>query len=92
MNVTTTIHPRHASRLARVQREHAVIESRFAPSARELFGPLRDRMLASRPVVGTRIFVPAGARPDKKGVLRTESAPIFGKPTFRNVIVEGVHL
>lgn len=33
------------------ERERASIEARFAPSARELFPVLRERLLASRPVI-----------------------------------------
>lgn len=47
-----------------------------APSARELFPLLRARLLASRPYIGQREN-PAG-----------DITPIYGAPTFRNVIDE----
>lgn len=81
--MTTTIHPRHTTR--RNAAEHARIAKRYKPSARELFAPLRDRLLASRPIVGDMRPVPGA-----DGV-RTPLRPIYGAPTFRNVVVEGAH-
>lgn len=67
-------------------RERVAIESRLRPSARDLFGPLVERLAASRPVIGERVIVPRNARPDAKGVIRTSTVPIYGAPTFRNRI------
>jgi hypothetical protein len=54
------------------RRERQVIELRYAPSAREMFEDLIVRLQGSRPVLG-----------------HTRSgAPVFGAPTFRNVIDE----
>ncbi|WP_336642293.1 hypothetical protein [Microbacterium sp. MMO-56] len=69
------------------------VESKLRPSARDLAGPLVERMLASRPVIGTRVTVPPGAKPDSKGVIRTSTVPIYGAPEFRNVInTKGEHV
>lgn len=64
--------------------ERLRIESKLRPSARDLAGPLVERMLASRPVIGERVIVPGDARPDSKGVIRTSTVAIYGAPTFRN--------
>lgn len=66
---------RHYAAPAPVVRERQRIEGRLRPSARDMFPGLRDRLLASRPIVG-----------------EIDGAPIFGKPTFRNVIEGGVHV
>lgn len=54
------------------RRERQIIELRYEPSARERFDDLVARLQASRPILG-----------------HTRSgAPVFGAPTFRNVIDE----
>lgn len=53
---------------------------------------LSERVHRSRPIIGERVVIPHGAQPDSKGVIRTSTVPIFGKPTFRNVIEGGEHL
>ena len=80
--MSTTIHPRHTTR--RTVAEHSRIAARFRPSARELFGPLRDRLLASRKIVGDMPPIPSA-----DGV-SAPLRPIYGPPSFRNVVVEGV--
>jgi hypothetical protein len=50
-----------------------VIERDYLPSARDLFPVLRERLLASRPVIG---------------VGWPNADPIYGSPTFRNRIDE----
>jgi hypothetical protein len=67
------------------------------PSARELFPILRERLLASRPVIGFkyRIF-PGGpwktVELSEKGITSVQrkggAELIYGKPTFRNVLDE----
>lgn len=59
------------------------IEAQYAPSARELFPALRLRLLSSRPIVGDM--------PPVRGAdgITTPLRPIYGKPTFRNVIEDG---
>lgn len=56
------------------------------PSAREWFKLLRPRLLQSRPVVDTtrEVFHADGSH--------TGGKPIYGKPTFRNVIEKGKHV
>lgn len=67
--------PKAARRRANAER--ARIEGRYGPSARELFPVLRERLLASRPVLGTD---------------RARNQ-VYGAPTFRNVINErGEHV
>lgn len=61
------------------------------PSAREWFPYLRQRLLDSRPIIGERVVIPRDAKPDSKGVIRTSTVPIYGKPTFRNILVDGIH-
>lgn len=60
-------------------------------SARELFPILREKLLASRPEVGINR---GPYRRDKTGRKRYfhKPTPVFGKPTFRNVIENGVHV
>lgn len=58
---------------------------RYAPSARELFPTLRDRLLASRPVIGTKATFPKVGRAQGRGLI-AKTEPIYGSPTFRNVI------
>lgn len=73
--------------------ERLRVESRLRPSARDLFPHLRERLLASRPVIGSRVIVPRGATPDRKGVIKTTTEPIYGAPTFRNRINDkGEHI
>jgi len=73
-------------------RERQRIELRYAQDARALFPELRDRLLASRPVIGTKAKIPTtGGRRGR--VLVADTEPIYGKPTFRNRIDEnGVHV
>lgn len=60
------------------------------PSARELFPVLRERLLASRPVLEpsrTVVFehvLPGGGSWRQKQTI----PPVYGEPTFRNVIDE----
>lgn len=66
-------------------REGARIALAYEPSARELFPELRERLHASRPVIGQN----RGAyRRDRSGRKRYLNAPtpIYGRPTFRNVM------
>jgi hypothetical protein len=70
---------RHTAAPAPLVRERQRIESKLRPSARELFATLHERRLASRPVIG---WVDEG-KPSAKA--------IYGPPTFRNVIENGVH-
>lgn len=64
----------------RLRRAEATKASRrtAAPSAREMFPLLRARLLASRPVIGWT---------DETDPERA-AQPIYGAPTFRNVIDE----
>lgn len=60
-------------------------------SARELFPILNQKRLDSRPVIGKD----RGAfKLDKTGRKRYlgEPTPIYGEPTFRNVIEQGRHV
>lgn len=82
--MSTLVHPRHTNR--RNAAEHTRIAKRYLPSARELFGPLRDRLLASRKIIGDMPPVPGAD--GVKAPLR----PIYGAPSYRNVVVEGVLL
>ncbi len=84
---TTTIRPRHTH--IRNAAEHRQIAARYKPSARELFPILRDRLLASRPVIGERKTVIGR---DSAGRRKFRRTPIYGTPTFRNALVEGEHL
>jgi hypothetical protein len=65
-------------RKGQVRREREMIALRYAPSARELFAELRPVLLASRPVLS---WIDEG-KPGERVV--------YGRPTFRNVIVDGV--
>ncbi len=60
-------------------------------SARELFPVLNRKRLDSRPVIGQDR---GPFKLDKTGRKRYlgKPTPIFGAPTFRNVIVEGRHI
>lgn len=64
-----------------VERER--IERKLRPSARDLFPTLRERLLTSRPIIGDR-----KPRRGADGV-STPLEPVYGAPTFRNVLVEG---
>lgn len=75
-----------------IVQERLRIERAYEPSARDLAPALVKRMLDSRPVVGERVIIPRGAKPDKKGVIRTTTEPIYGPSKFRNVIVDGRHV
>lgn len=72
--------------------ERERIEGRLLPSAREWFAVLRERLLASRPVIKPE----HAERPGTGG--RAFDNPrivpaVYGKPTFRNVINEkGEHV
>lgn len=70
--------------------ERLRIESRLRPSARVLFPHLRERLLASRPVLGWDVNGKRQARAPRPGVKAT---PIYGAPTFRNRIdSKGEHI
>lgn len=78
---TAGLHPR-LTLDSRMARERNAIASRYRPSARERFAELRERLLASRPIIGDQ-----KPRPGADGIASTR-LPIYGKPTFRNVIDE----
>lgn len=81
--MTTLIHPKHTTPRNAV--EHTRIARRYRPSARELFPELRERLLSSRLIIGDMRPIPGA-----DGV-KTPLRPIYGKPTFRNVIEDGEH-
>jgi hypothetical protein len=67
------------------------------PSARELFPVLRDRLLASRPVIGFRYRIfPGGpwktVELSEKGITSVQrkggAELLYGRPTFRNALNE----
>lgn len=62
------------------------------PSARELFPVLRDRLLASRPVVGHTPEVWHAPKVPNGQHTKTGGRPIYGKPTFQNRIDEDGNL
>lgn len=69
------LHVRHR-RDARLIRERSMIASRYRASARDLFPALRERLLASRPLVA---LIDEGYPEERR---------VYGPPTFRNVIDE----
>lgn len=71
---------------AEIANERRAIEQAYEPDAREWFRYLRERLLASRPVIGTRATFPRGPRP-ANGALRAVTEPIYGRPTFQNRLV-----
>lgn len=79
------LHPRHV-RDARQLRERRAIASRYRASARDLFPDLRTRLLASRPIIGDQ-----KPRRGADGI-SSPLLPVYGKPTFRNVIENGQHV
>lgn len=72
-------------RKGQARRERELIEMRYEPSARDLFPAMRDRLLASRPVIGTRATFPKVGRTQGRGIV-AKTEPIYGPPAFRNVI------
>lgn len=81
VNPVPELHPRLLQvRDRRTVAERLRMVGRAKPSARDLFPPLRERLLASRPVLA---FIDEGTPSQRV---------IFGEPTFRNVIVNGEHL
>lgn len=73
------LHPRHLRDGARMIHERNVLVSKYRASARDWFPVLRDRLLASRPVLGYNV--------GNRGL------EAYGPPTFRNVIDEnGRHI
>lgn len=76
--MSTLIHPKHTH--TRNAAEHARIEKKFQPSAREVFAALRDRLLASRPIIGDMKPIPGADG------ITSPLRPIYGPPTFRNSI------
>lgn len=84
------------SRLSKVQKQEArEIEQRrrrHAPSARQLFPVLRERLLDSRQEFREMELVPIVSRSGKKS-FREVPRITFGAPTFRNKINErGEHV
>lgn len=78
---------RHFAAPLPVVRERLAREDRLRSSARDLFPALCERLLASRPIIGDQ-----KPRPGADGITSTR-LPIYGKPTFRNVIDEnGKHV
>lgn len=61
-------------------------------SARDLFQILNDKRLASRPVVGQDRGPYKLDKTGRKRYFNKTSTPIYGEPTFRNVIFEGRHI
>lgn len=80
-----TIAPTRSERKA-AARFAAEQQMRLKPSARDLHRFLLPQLRRSRPVVGT---TPETFHADGT---RTGGAPIYGRPTFRNVIVNGEHV
>lgn len=80
------MHVRHYAAPRPVVVERQRIEGRLRPSARDLFPMLRERLLASRPIVGDM-------RPIKgaDGV-NTPLRPVYGAPRFRNRLDENGRL
>lgn len=75
------LHPRHLqARDRRVVGERIRIAGQVRASARDLFPYLRDRLLASRPLLEV---VDEGYPEERR---------VYGKPTFRNVIENGRHV
>ncbi|WP_439593917.1 hypothetical protein [Microbacterium sp.] len=74
----------YESRARRATKPQAPLTGRM--SAREWFAYLRPVLLASRPIVGERTLLHVR---DSKG--RPKVEPIYGPPTFRNVIDEDGH-
>lgn len=62
----------------------------LAPSARELFPYLRDRLLSSRPLIAAERKVehrpPRGKVHPHRGYNVQTIPAVFGRPTFRNVL------
>lgn len=84
---STELHPRHTMiGDRRVLGERLRIASRVRPSAREQFADLRVRLLASRSIIGDQ-----KARRGADGIT-SPRLPLYGKPTFRNVIENGRHV
>lgn len=73
---------RHYAAPKPLVREREAREARLRPSARELFAVLRERLLASRPIIGYQKPLPGAY-----GIASTR-LPIYGRPTFRNAIDE----
>lgn len=66
---------------------------RFATmSARELFPILNAKRLASRPVVGQDRGPFKIDKTGRKRYLNKQATPVFGEPTFRNIIEKGRHI
>lgn len=81
---------RHYAAAPPVVVERMRAEARLLPSARDLFPQLRERVLASRPVLGWDVNGKRQARAPRPGVKAT---PIYGAPTFRNRIdSKGEHI
>lgn len=76
---------RYYSAARPVVAERERLERRVQPSARERFESLVERLRASRPIVGDMKPIPGAD--GITSVLR----PVYGKPTFRNVIEDGKH-
>lgn len=80
---STELHPRHLmSGDRRLLGERLRIAAKVKPSAREQFADLRVRLLASRPIIGDQ-----KPRRGADGI-SSPRLPIYGKPTFRNIIDE----
>lgn len=76
-------------------RERERLEGGLKPSAREWFPVLRERLLASRPVIEPAKFAKVPTLVDGKvrQIKKQVAPPKYGKPTFRNVLDEnGEHV
>lgn len=60
--------------------------------ARTLFQILNAKRLASRPVVGQDRGPFKLDKTGRKRYFNKTSTPIYGEPTFRNVVEQGVHV
>ncbi len=79
--------------LLQTTRKNAVVVPLYRTmSARELFPILREKLLASRPVVGQDRGPYKRDKTGRKRYFGKTSTPIYGAPTFRNIIKDGGHI
>lgn len=77
------------------ERIHLESKMRLKPSAPELFAFLRPMMLASRPIITPAVYEehPRRGLDGRVRRYRVQVIPaVYGKPTFRNAIVNGEHV
>lgn len=94
MKIKTTFRVKSVTQFPERRQRPRLFDTHPGRSAREWFDYLQDRRNASRPIITpARVEKVRRALTDGKTYIqRIERPPVYGAPTFRNVIENGQHV